>query len=554
MYGLFSKAATVLLALCLISTQSNADTAITIDSDGWQLKGDLSVPDSPAAFAILLHKAAGDRSAYDEMARILAEKNIASIRLDLRGHGDSTNHGSFDPTLSRYLDPDDERIVRNFDLIRAGDKDILSLMRWLESQDEFKDLPLVVIGSSYTGQEMVEAARESRFADVYVALAPGSFDTESIAAVDPSGVPWLFVRADVELPFFPDLFNAIGEGAKSAEIWTLPGEGHATDLFEHNVELEHRLADWIKNKLRKKNYSQAKKQTSFVSVGGAGHNPQLETPADFVAEISRFTADIDDDAFENVRRLRLEGQLGKAEETALDYIDGNDSSIDQKHRMRLELATIYDRQSLHDGTRPSVKALGQLRDIETDTSTPSAEVQAGLNYGFARYFYRAEMPDRKFEVAEQYATRAMGAYESLGDNYGQADAVHLQGLIEMQRGNYEAAGVLFDESLQLDKLAGARIFFRGEYDRHMGFVLYLKGKTEESLPYFRRSVEAREAAGATDPLVFAMITLASILNELGNDEEALPIAKDALTSARMIGSKVAQSRAQTVIDRIEDAE
>lgn len=236
MYGLFFKAATVSFALCLISTHSNADIAITIDSDGWQLKGDLSVPDSPVAFAILLHKAAGDRSAYNEMVKILAKNNIASIRLDLRGHGESTNLGSFDPTLSRYLDPDDERIVRNFDLVRAGDEDILSLMRWLEGQEEFRDLPLVVIGSSYTGQEMVEAARESRFADVYVALAPGSFDTESIAAVDPSGVPWLFVRAEVELPFFPDLFHAIGEGAKSAEIWTLPGEGHATDLFAHNTQ------------------------------------------------------------------------------------------------------------------------------------------------------------------------------------------------------------------------------------------------------------------------------------------------------------------------------
>jgi tetratricopeptide (TPR) repeat protein len=532
MYRQLFKAATVLLVLCLISTHSNADTAITIDSDGWQLQGDLAVPDSPVAFAILLHKAAGDRSAYDEMARVLAEKSIASIRLDLRGHGESINLGSFDPTLGRYLDPDDKRIVRNFDLIRAGDKDILSLMGWLEDQEEFTDLPLVVIGSSYTGQEMVEAARESRFADVYVALAPGSFDTESIAAVDPSGVPWLFVRAEVELPFFPGLFNAIGEGAKSAEIWTLPGEGHATDLFEHNTGLEHRLADWINNKLRLEQVSQANHLAGFASGG----------------------TDIDDLPFENVRRLRLAGQLDKAAATARDYIDSDDSSVAQEHQMRLELATIYDRQSLHDGTRPSEMALGELRLIESKASALSAEIKAGLDYGFARYFYRAEMPDREFEIAEKYVTQALDAYKSLGDIYGQAEAVHLQGLIEMQRGNYESARVLFDESLRLDELAGARVFFRGEYDRHMGFVLYFEGKLEEALPYFRHSAEARKTAGATDPLIFANITLASVLNQLGNDHEALPIAKDAITSAREIGSKVAQMRAQTVIDRIESAE
>lgn len=781
MYGLLLKAATVLFALCVISTHSNADTAITIDSNGWQLKGDLSVPDSPVAFAILLHKAAGDRSAYNEMVKVLAKHSIASIRLDLRGHGESTNLGSFDPTLSRYFDPEDERIVRNFELIHDGDKDILSLMMWLESQKEFRNLPLVVIGSSYSGQEMVEAARESRFADVYVALAPGSFDTDSIAAVDQSGVPWLFVRAEIELPFFPGLFAAIAEETKSAEIWTLPGEGHATDLFDHNDGLEHKLADWIQTQLRRENEPQTRNLTGFVNIGadriyfessgdgvplvlisggsgmdlrqwhkvipllaqshrvitydprgigssdnptevysdsddllqlldhlqldkvtlvglsssgglalefaarfpgrlqsliasapfvpgyefsasmqkrvdrfgaaaqegrkafldammadphfvanasekqfvrmvmafnfdkgagfdpqlpipmeppliqqlqnietpvlllaggldhddvlvrnrylqerirgsrvrvipGAGHNPQLATPAAFVAEVIRFAQEKGNAPFESVRQLRLQGQLGKAEEFALDYINGSDSSTDQEHQMRLELATIYDRQSLHDGTRPSEEALRQLQDIESKTSTLSADVRAGLSYGYARYFYRAELPDRKFETAEKYTTRAIDAYKSLDDIYGQAEAVHLQGLIEMQRGNYGGAGVLFDESLRLDELAGARIFFRGEYDRHMGFVLYLTGKLEESLPYFRHSAEAREAAGATDPLVFAKITLASVLSELGNDEEALPIAKDAMASARMIGSKVAQSRAQTVIRRIENGE
>lgn len=264
--------------------------------------------------------------------------------------------------------------------------------------------------------------------------------------------------------------------------------------------------------------------------------------------------DVDLATFEQVRRIRLEGKLGRAEEKALNFIDSNESSIDQKHQMRLELATIYDRQSLHDGTRPSAKALDQLRYLEAEASALSAEVEAGLNYGFARYFYRAEMPERKFELAETYFTRALEAYKSLGDIYGQAEAVHLHGLIEMQRGNYERAGVLFDESLQLDELAGARMFFRGEYDRHMGFVLYLTGKTAESLPYFRRSAKARDAAGATDPLAFAKITLASVLNELGNDEESLTIAEDAMALARMIESKVAQSRAQSVIDRIESTD
>jgi len=239
-----------LLFAAVMSARAD-DVRVEIDSEGWTLVGDLTTPESvsPISFAILLHKAAGDRDAYVTMAEAMATRGIASLRIDLRGHGDSINLGRFDPEISRYLDENDPAIVRNFSLIRDGDRDVVSIMRWLDERPGLNSLPLVVVGSSYTGEEMVEAAEDTRFADVYVALAPGSFSAESIAAIDPSGVPWLFVRAEVELPFFPDLFVAIREGSETAEIWTLPGEGHATDLFDHNPELHLRLIDWITEQL-----------------------------------------------------------------------------------------------------------------------------------------------------------------------------------------------------------------------------------------------------------------------------------------------------------------
>ena len=62
--------------------------------DTWILVGDLSLPDSdnPAAVVLMLNKAAGDRTVYEEMARALHDRGIASLRLDLRGHGDSEWH------------------------------------------------------------------------------------------------------------------------------------------------------------------------------------------------------------------------------------------------------------------------------------------------------------------------------------------------------------------------------------------------------------------------------------------------------------------------------
>jgi dienelactone hydrolase len=247
---LYKEILFVVLFIAMVSARAD-DVGVEIGSEGWTLVGDLTTPEiTPLkAFALLLHKAAGDRNAYATMAEAMATTGIASLRIDLRGHGDSINLGAFDPTIGRYLDENDPAIVRNFSLIRSGDRDIVSIMQWLDQQPRLSGLPLVVVGSSYTGEEMVQAAADTRFADIYVALAPGSFSEASIAAVDPSEVPWLFVRAEIELPFFPGLFTAIREGSESAEIWVLPGEGHATDLFDHNPNLHLRLIDWITERL-----------------------------------------------------------------------------------------------------------------------------------------------------------------------------------------------------------------------------------------------------------------------------------------------------------------
>ena len=240
-----------LFLLVAMGVAFGEDVRVEIDSDGWVLIGDLTTPESrpPGAFALLLHKAAGDRQAYTTMAEVLAARGIASLRVDLRGHGDSINLGAFNPEIGRYLDENDPAIVRNFALIGAGDQDIVSIMQWLEDEPRFAALPFIVVGSSYTGEEMVEAALNTKFADVYVALAPGSFSEESIAAIDPSDVSWLFVRAEIELPFFPELFATIKDGSETAEIWLLPGSGHATDLFDENPELHLRIIDWIAERL-----------------------------------------------------------------------------------------------------------------------------------------------------------------------------------------------------------------------------------------------------------------------------------------------------------------
>lgn len=224
---------------------------VTIQSGAWRLKADWqdhAVPEKHGT-VLLLHKAAGNRMAYARMAEVLAENGYASLRIDLRGHGESTNVRAFDPNLSRYKDENNPAVSANFELIDDGHIDIVAAIRWLEQEGKLDGAPFAVIGSSYTGEQMVIAADTIGFADAYIALAPGNFSDASIGKVDPSGKPWLFVRAEREMSFFDDLFEAISDGT-DAEIWVLPGSGHATDLFETNDDLEERLVDWLNTALR----------------------------------------------------------------------------------------------------------------------------------------------------------------------------------------------------------------------------------------------------------------------------------------------------------------
>ena len=57
-------------------------------------------PRTPAPLVVLLHKAAGDRAIYRDLAARLAAAGIGSLRVDLRGHGASTTRGRFVPGQS----------------------------------------------------------------------------------------------------------------------------------------------------------------------------------------------------------------------------------------------------------------------------------------------------------------------------------------------------------------------------------------------------------------------------------------------------------------------
>jgi len=215
------------------------ETRVVIDSRGWELIGNLRLPASkdPLPAVLMLNKAAGNRSTYRELALQLAARGIASLRVDLPGHGESTNLGRFIPGE-----------VERSPMIWDAEQDVAAAYRFLRSQARIDTNNIGIVGSSYSGEEMAEAGRQNGYARAYVALSPGSFSDESISEIDSSGIPWLFIASKNER-FLREITAAVQQQSQSVQLVIVPGESHATDILEEHADMAERIAVWLDQRL-----------------------------------------------------------------------------------------------------------------------------------------------------------------------------------------------------------------------------------------------------------------------------------------------------------------
>jgi len=222
----------------VVNNYSSKTTILNVD--GWKLATKMSMPKKQGKFpaVLLLHSAAGNKNEYLNLAKELSALGIASMRIDLRAHGESTNLGLFGKPYKEK-----RKYLTN------TDKDIVAAIATLKMNKNIDANKIGVVGASYSGEFMAVAARNSEYQAAYVALSPGSFSDESISNLDKSGVPWLMVRAEEELQFFDPMFDSIKKNSKTAEIKIVSGKGHATNLMTKHEELSGDIANWLAEQL-----------------------------------------------------------------------------------------------------------------------------------------------------------------------------------------------------------------------------------------------------------------------------------------------------------------
>jgi len=238
--GLLLLCQSALLHQAAAQADAEEETRVVIESQGWHLIGDLRLPASeePLPSVLMLNQADGDRTAYRELARHLAARGIASLRLDLRGHGESTN-------LGRFVPGEQPRSP----LIWDAEVDVVAAHTYLTSHPRLDANRVGIVGGSYSGEEMAEAGRQHGYARAYVALSPGSFSEESILGIDASAVDWLFIASKNER-FLQEITASVQQQSQAVELVIVPGTAHASDLLARHADLAERIAVWFAQRLR----------------------------------------------------------------------------------------------------------------------------------------------------------------------------------------------------------------------------------------------------------------------------------------------------------------
>jgi dienelactone hydrolase len=261
------------LALAWIAgggASSAAEKKITFQSDdGYQLHGDLHLPASataehPVAGILLLPSPNRERQVYGQyaipgLAISLEQQNIAALRIDYRGVGESTGDLPFNAFTQ------DQR-----DLIVA---DVRKALDALASQPGVDPTRLGIISDGYASTPGVLASKGDPRVRSFVFLTGLLTDDAKKALASRPEVSVLTVFSKEDRDAFRDMTDVyLASPNKASNLWMFESMGNGTSMFLRYREtrpkerpLDQQIVDWLGGQLRALGY---KKEVTFKTEDG----------------------------------------------------------------------------------------------------------------------------------------------------------------------------------------------------------------------------------------------------------------------------------------------
>lgn len=229
--------ALLLLGLgCTKTPQSLSMEKISFQtSDGVTIVGNWYPVEQPKRFALLLHMMPATKESWQSLAEALAKSGVASLAIDLRGHGESTQSGVGALDYKKFSDADHQASIR----------DVESAVTWLNEKGAREETTTLVGASIGANLAMVYGSQHNKV-PVIVALSPG-LDYRGISA-ERAGVriapdQKVLLAAAEEDTYSFDTINTLASRmvAVQPEVLRYSDSAHGTDLFNTDFALVQKI-------------------------------------------------------------------------------------------------------------------------------------------------------------------------------------------------------------------------------------------------------------------------------------------------------------------------
>ncbi|UPT76518.1 alpha/beta hydrolase [Sulfurovum sp. XGS-02] len=226
-----------LLSLVLILPLFATELTLTTE-DGFELHGWLEKPQNttkPAPIVLLAHQFDSDHTSWDMLTMRLHAKGMATLSVDLRGHGKSNVQKGIENSVQIPKNTSEVRAAFDASAPKVGFSNIpQDLIAWLEIIEDDKSLDmqqLYLVGASLGGASLIPVLNDYDAKALITLSAGKSTDTESDMALSSSLTKTYFVATKND-PLGANV-NALEYGKKAIAGTTLilSGDGHGTVLL-----------------------------------------------------------------------------------------------------------------------------------------------------------------------------------------------------------------------------------------------------------------------------------------------------------------------------------
>lgn len=214
--------------------------------DGVNIVGDWNPVPTTIGVAVMLHMMPTDRRSWAPFQQVLAKSGIASLAIDLRGHGESVKvdeGGNLD--FNNFTDEQHQQSVT----------DVLAAVDWLLAKKYMPDR-LMLVGASIGASLALSAIQDLPNIHGLILLSPGNYrgmNAEDDAMYVKAHQALWAAGSDGDDTESFEVARKIVETATASRKMFIPykNAGHGIQLFTSDPKLMESLAAWMKESFQK---------------------------------------------------------------------------------------------------------------------------------------------------------------------------------------------------------------------------------------------------------------------------------------------------------------